>query len=101
MIFFSQRGLRTLVVAYKKMNQSEYETLLQNIEQARQIIGTEREMCMTRAYNLMEDGLTLLGVTAVEDRLQDNVQETLECLRVAGIKVSSLKFVCVYNRMML
>lgn len=47
-------------------------------------------MHMTRAYNLMESGLTLLGVTAVEDRLQDDVQETLECLRVAGIKVSLL-----------
>lgn len=85
-----QRGLRTLVVAYKKMNQSEYENLMHNVEQARQIIGAERETRITRAYNLMESGLTLLGVTAVEDRLQDKVQETLECLRVAGIKVSSL-----------
>ncbi|XP_018352435.1 PREDICTED: probable phospholipid-transporting ATPase IF [Trachymyrmex septentrionalis] len=83
---FSMRGLRTLVVAYKKMNQFEYENLIHNIEQARQIIGAERETHITRAYNLMESGLTLLGVTAVEDRLQDKVQETLECLRVAGIK---------------
>jgi len=89
-----QRGLRTLVVAYKKMRQYEYESLIQNIEQARQIIGAERETHITRAYNLMESGLTLLGVTAVEDRLQDKVQETLECLRVAGIKVSSLHRLC-------
>lgn len=72
------------------MDKSEYERLLQNIEQARQIIGTERETHMTRAYNLMESGLNLLGITAVEDRLQDDVQETLESLRVAGIKVSPL-----------
>ncbi|XP_011879867.1 PREDICTED: probable phospholipid-transporting ATPase IF isoform X2 [Vollenhovia emeryi] len=84
---FSMRGLRTLVVAYKKMRYPEYESLMQNIEQARQIIGTERETRITYAYNLMESGLTLLGVTAVEDRLQDQVQETLECLRVAGIKI--------------
>jgi len=71
------------------MQHSEYESLMQNIEQAKQIIGAERETHITRAYNLMESGLTLLGVTAVEDRLQDKVQETLECLRVAGIKVSS------------
>jgi len=70
------------------MNQSEYDRLSQNIEQARQIIGTERAMHMTRAYDLMESGLILLGVTAVEDRLQEDVQETLECLRIAGIKVS-------------
>lgn len=84
---FSMRGLRTLVVAYKKMQNSEYERLMQNIEQAKQIIGTEKETQITRAYNLMESELTLLGVTAVEDRLQDKVQETLECLRVAGIKI--------------
>jgi len=92
--FFNfQRGLRTLVVAYKKMNKSEYKRLLQNIEQAKQIIGTERATHVTRAYNRMENGLTLLGVTAVEDRLQDDVQETLESLRVAGIKVRSLPHV--------
>lgn len=90
-----QRGLRTLVVAYKKMQHSEYDSLIQNIEEARQIIGAERETRITRAYNLMENGLTLLGVTAVEDRLQDKVEETLECLRVAGIKVSSLHRLCV------
>ncbi|XP_011693120.1 PREDICTED: probable phospholipid-transporting ATPase IF [Wasmannia auropunctata] len=84
---FSMRGLRTLVVACKKMKQPEYESLMQNVEQARQIIGPERETSVMRAYNLMESGLTLLGVTAVEDRLQDKVQETLECLRVAGIKI--------------
>ncbi|XP_018059116.1 PREDICTED: probable phospholipid-transporting ATPase IF [Atta colombica] len=84
---FSMRGLRTLVMAYKKMNQSEYENLIHDIEEARQIIGAERETRITRAYNLMESELTLLGVTAVEDRLQDKVEETLECLRVAGIKI--------------
>lgn len=82
------------MIAYKKMQHSEYESLMQNIEQAKQIIGTERGTQITRAYNLMESGLTLLGVTAVEDRLQDKVEETLECLRVAGIKVSSLHRLC-------
>ncbi|XP_014470440.1 PREDICTED: probable phospholipid-transporting ATPase IF [Dinoponera quadriceps] len=84
---FSMRGLRTLVIAYKKMDQLEYERLLEDVEQARQMIGNERRAHITRAYDRMESGLTLLGVTAVEDCLQDNVQETLESLRVAGIKV--------------
>ncbi|XP_015439518.1 PREDICTED: probable phospholipid-transporting ATPase IF [Dufourea novaeangliae] len=84
---FSMRGLRTLVVAYKKMNQSEYEKLIRKVEQARQVIGIERASYMERAYNQMESGLTLLGVTAVEDRLQEDVQDTLECLRAAGIKI--------------
>ncbi|XP_053972565.1 phospholipid-transporting ATPase IF [Hylaeus volcanicus] len=84
---FSRRGFRTLVVAYKKMNQSQFEQLRQKVEDARQIIGIERAAYMKKAYSQMESGLTLLGVTAVEDRLQEGVQETLECLRVAGIKI--------------
>ncbi|XP_076237899.1 phospholipid-transporting ATPase IF [Calliopsis andreniformis] len=84
---FSMRGLRTLVVAYKKMTEEEYNQLVQKVEQARQIIGIERSAYMERAYNLMESGLTLVGVTAVEDRLQEGVEDTLESLQVAGIKI--------------
>ncbi|XP_076762998.1 phospholipid-transporting ATPase IF [Xylocopa sonorina] len=84
---FSMRGLRTLVVGYKKMNQIEYDQLQQKVERARQIIGIERSVYMERAYNQMESGLTLLGVTGVEDRLQDGVPDTLECLQIAGIKI--------------
>ena len=35
----------------------------------------------------LESGLTLAGVTGVEDKLQPNVGETIESLRRAGIKV--------------
>ncbi|CAK9806962.1 Phospholipid-transporting ATPase IF [Anthophora plagiata] len=84
---FSMRGLRTLVVGYRKMDQMEYNQLIQKVEEARQIIGIERLIYMEKAYNLMENGLTLLGVTAVEDRLQEGVEETLESLHVAGIKI--------------
>ncbi|XP_043259044.1 phospholipid-transporting ATPase IF-like [Colletes gigas] len=84
---FSMRGFRTLVIAYKKMDQAQFEELRQKVEQARQVIGIDRAAYMKRAYNQMESGLTLLGVTAVEDRLQEGVQDTLECLRVAGIKI--------------
>lgn len=81
-----------MVVAYKKLDQVEYDRLIQRVNHARQIIGVERTAYMERAYELMESGLTLLGVTAVEDRLQDSVEDTLECLRVAGIKVISMNY---------
>ena len=35
----------------------------------------------------MERDLHLLGATAIEDRLQDGVPETIADLKVAGIKV--------------
>lgn len=76
-----------MVVAYKKLSQRDYTELIRNIELARQVIGQDRATRILRAYEEMESGLTLLGVTAVEDRLQEDVEETLECLKVAGIKV--------------
>jgi len=37
-------------------------------------------------YAEIESDLTILGVTGVEDELQENVQETLRMLNVAGIR---------------
>lgn len=42
---------------------------------------------MEEVQRRVETGLELLGATAVEDALQDNVRDTLESLRKAGIKV--------------
>lgn len=53
---------------------------------------------MTKAYNEIEQKLTLLGATAVEDKLQDQVPQTIEALRMAGIKVTHiLFFLCLFN----
>lgn len=41
----------------------------------------------------MERDLTLLGATAIEDRLQEGVPETLESLQLAGIKVSNVNII--------
>lgn len=38
-------------------------------------------------YSELEKDLTLIGATAVEDRLQDKVPETIKDLQSAGIKI--------------
>lgn len=60
---------------------------MRNVENAREKIGDRRKDDISEAYNLFEKGLTLLGVTAVEDRLQDDVPHTMESLKAANIKV--------------
>lgn len=60
---------------------------MRNVENAREKIGDRRENDISEAYDHFEKGLTLLGVTAVEDRLQDDVPQTMESLRAAHIKV--------------
>ena len=42
---------------------------------------------MEQVFSEMESGLTLLGATAVEDRLQDNVPEVIHDFQRAQIKV--------------
>lgn len=41
----------------------------------------------TQVYEEIESQMELVGATAVEDRLQDQVPDTLESLRLAGIKI--------------
>nr|XP_006825887.1 PREDICTED: LOW QUALITY PROTEIN: probable phospholipid-transporting ATPase IF-like [Saccoglossus kowalevskii] len=41
---------------------------------------------LAEAYDEVENNLHLLGATAIEDKLQDGVHETIEKLRIAGIK---------------
>jgi magnesium-transporting ATPase (P-type) len=82
-----QRGLRTLAVCYKKLSAKEYSQLAAQVEQSRQTLSSRRVSVIAASYDKMESGLTLLGATGVEDQLQEGVQETLESLRAAGIKV--------------
>ena len=46
---------------------------------------------LVEAYDIVERNLDLLGVTAVEDKLQDGVPDTIQSLRLAGIQVSKME----------
>lgn len=47
---------------------------------------------LTEAYSAVENDLTVLGATAVEDKLQDGVPDTIRALRQAGIQVSVVAY---------
>ena len=42
---------------------------------------------MDKVYSDFERGIVLIGATAVEDRLQDDVPQTIHTLQQAGIKI--------------
>ena len=42
---------------------------------------------MEKVYNQIEKDLVLLGATAIEDKLQDGVPQTIANLRKTGIKI--------------
>ncbi|KAJ8890465.1 hypothetical protein PR048_009974 [Dryococelus australis] len=84
---FALRGLRTMMVACRRMSHHDFATHMNNINVARQTLSSRRESVVANSYAKIESSLTLLGATGVEDKLQEGVQETLESLRAAGIKV--------------
>lgn len=46
-----------------------------------------RDALLEAVYSDWEQDLTLIGATAVEDKLQDKVPETIHDLQMAGIKI--------------
>nr|XP_045609485.1 phospholipid-transporting ATPase IF-like isoform X2 [Procambarus clarkii] len=83
---YAMRGLRTLAVGRRELSYKQYRILADQLENARQVVE-DREAAVKEVMENMETELRLLGATAVEDLLQEGVQETLESLRAAGIKV--------------
>ena len=46
-----------------------------------------REEKLDASYDVIEKNLKLLGATAIEDKLQDGVGQTIANLSTAGIKI--------------
>ena len=68
------------------MTDNFYEEWNQRYEEAT-VALQNREDRIAEACDEMERDLRLLGATAIEDRLQDGVPETIADLKKAGIKV--------------
>lgn len=82
---FSKSGLRTMLVARRFMELSEYERLVSEMREIH-LLDDHKDR-LNALYRQVEGNMTLIGSTAVEDCLQDGVAETIADLRRAGIKV--------------
>ncbi|XP_019512724.1 PREDICTED: phospholipid-transporting ATPase IK [Hipposideros armiger] len=83
---FAQQTLRTLCLAYKKVDEDSYEEWHHRHQEA-SILLQNRTHALHQVYDEMEQNLQLLGATAIEDKLQDGVLETIQCLKQGNIKV--------------
>ncbi|XP_027691863.1 probable phospholipid-transporting ATPase VD [Vombatus ursinus] len=83
---YARKGLRTLCIAKKVMSDTEYAEWLKNHFLAETSIDNREQLLLESAMRL-ENKLTLLGATGIEDRLQEGVPETIEALQKAGIKI--------------
>ncbi|KAJ7772973.1 phospholipid-translocating ATPase [Mycena maculata] len=83
---FAGNGLRTLTLAYKVLQEDEYATWNERYHEATVALDGREELVESVSDEIEYD-LRLLGATAIEDRLQDGVPETIADLKRAGIKV--------------
>ena len=83
---YATDGLRTLCLAMREISEEEYVQWAAVYDRAATTINN-RGLELEKAAELIEKDFFLLGATAIEDRLQDGVPETIHTLQTAGIKV--------------
>ena len=83
---FALDGLRTLVIGCRYLSPSEVSHFLEGYERAARAVNGRKE-ALAEVANSVERGMTLLGATAIEDRLQGGVPDTIHDLLLAGIKL--------------
>lgn len=83
---FATEGLRTLMYAQKFVPESEYRSWKKVWDEATTSLVNRQEL-IEAAGDQIEQSFDLVGATAIEDKLQKGVPETIDRLRRANIKI--------------
>lgn len=84
---YASEGLRTLCLAMREIPEDEYQQWHKIFDTANTTVSGNRADELDKAAELIEKDFNLLGATAIEDRLQDGVPDTIHTLQTAGIKI--------------
>ncbi|KJE94424.1 P-type ATPase [Capsaspora owczarzaki ATCC 30864] len=82
---YAQLGLRTLCIAQRPVSEAEFAEWQKQLLAAKSAMQ-DRDRQLAACYAQIEQGLALLGASAIEDKLQDQVPQTISMLRQAGIR---------------
>lgn len=83
---FASEGLRTLLFAYRYVTDDDYNKWKSVYHEASTSL-VDRQERIEAAAELIEQNFDLAGATAIEDKLQQDVPETIDKLRRANVKV--------------
>ena len=84
---FAIEGLRVLVIACKEMTEAELEKFFEKYDKIRSSKNKNKDEELDKLFDETERELHLIGCTAIEDKLQDGVPETIGILRDADINI--------------
>uniref|UniRef100_A0A8D1Z7X5 Phospholipid-transporting ATPase n=1 Tax=Sus scrofa TaxID=9823 RepID=A0A8D1Z7X5_PIG len=83
---FAGEGLRTLAIACRDLGDTYFREWHKRLEDANAATD-EKDELIAGLYEEIERDLMLLGATAIEDKLQEGVTETITSLNLANIKI--------------
>ena len=83
---YANEGLRTLLIAHKEIDDKFYKDWNQKYQAAQTSI-IDRDKKINEVAELIEQDFELIGSTAIEDQLQDEVGEVISFIKEAGIKL--------------
>lgn len=84
---FAAEGLRTLVCAKLELDENTWSTWNTNVFEPANVALEKKEDKLMDAAEVIEKNMELVGATAIEDKLQDQVGNTISTLAEAGIKI--------------
>ena len=83
---FATEGLRTLLYSCRYLDEDDYKAWKKLYHDATTSLENRQEK-VEKAGAMIERDLEMVGATAIEDKLQDGVPDTIDKLRRAGIKL--------------
>ncbi len=82
---FAKTGLRTLLIAQKEISEEQYKAF--SLKYLAAATSSKKDEAMNAVAEELEVNFDLIGSTAIEDKLQEDVGDTIYDIRKAGIKV--------------
>jgi phospholipid-translocating ATPase len=70
---YAESGQRIMVTAYRELGEEEYRPWEEKFQKAKTSLIADRDISVDELANEVERDLTLLGATAIEDKLQKGV----------------------------
>ena len=84
---FACAGLRTLVMGKRQITQDDVDAILEGVDKIEEVGGPTKDDALMDFYDTYENNLNFVGASAIEDKLQDFVPETISKLIEAEIRV--------------
>lgn len=84
---FAQEGLRTLVMAKKILKENDVKEMQEKYNKITMSTDKDKEKLLLNLFEEIENELSYIGCSAIEDKLQEGVPETIELLMRANIKI--------------